>query len=88
MSCNEEEFKKMFMEKNTEYKHYILAEGAEALDKAFKDYVKQERIGKEWISEEKQKQRVLEEHERLEKKSSAKTRNPMKHLTPKKKKRK
>jgi len=35
-----------------------------------------------------EKQRILEEYERLERNSSAKTRNPMKHLIPKKKKRK
>ena len=37
---------------------------------------------------EAQKQRILEEQERLERNSSAKVRNPMRHLTPKKKKRK
>jgi hypothetical protein len=50
--------------------------------------VSQEKLDEAYDEYQRIKQRELEKYERIERNSSAKNRNPMKHLTPKKKKRK
>ncbi len=72
---------------NDEHIIYTSVEGAKALNKVFEDYVKQEQDTSIQPDYERLKQIVLEEQERQERNSSAKVRNPMRHLTPKKKKR-